>query len=247
MTPPGDPRAKARRYWDARAREDAYHFVDNRLAYGDADADAFWSSGPEALDSILGELGAAIEPGDELVEIGCGVGRLTRALAAAGATVRAVDVSPQMLERARAENPGLTAVEWILGDGETLAPIADASADVCFSHVVFQHIPDPDVTLGYVREMGRVLRPGGWAAFGVSNAPAVHWAPGVGARARAALRALSGRGPHGQSHPAWRGSAVNLDRLTEVAGEAGLEVERVSGAGTQFCYVLARRQAAAAA
>jgi len=240
-------RSDARDYWDARAREDAYYFVDNRLAYGDPDLDAFWASGPEALASVLGGLGAAIRPTDEIVEIGCGVGRITRALAAAGATVRAVDVSPRMLELARAENPGLGEVEWILGDGRALAGIADASADVCFSHVVFQHIPDPEVTLGYVREIARVLRPGGWAAFGVSNAPDVHRPPPPAARARGWLRALARRGPRGQAHPAWRGSAVELARLEAVARETGLELDRVTGAGTQFCYVLARRPAIAAA
>jgi len=237
------PHADASSYWDARAAEDAYYFVDNRQAYGEPDLEAFWASGPEALAAILGELGAAIGPADEIVEIGCGVGRITRALAAAGASVRAVDVSPRMLELARAENPGLDSVEWVLGDGKTLGPVASASADVCFSHVVFQHIPDPEVTLGYVREIGRVLRPGGWAAFGISNAPEVHRAPSVAARLRSAARALAGRGPRGQAHPAWRGSAVDLDRLRAVASEAGLGLERVSGAGTQFCYVLARRAA----
>ena len=56
------------------------------------------------------------------------------------------------------------------------------SVDGCFSHVVFQHIPDPPITLNYVREMGRVLRPGGWALFQVSNDPTIHQPPGGRAR-----------------------------------------------------------------
>lgn len=76
-----------------------------------------------------------------------------------------------MLERARALHAQLTNVKWIHGDGESLSGIADASVDAVFSHVVFQHIPDPRITLGYVREMGRVLRPGGWTAFQVSTDP----------------------------------------------------------------------------
>lgn len=240
------PGANAREYWDARARENPYYFVDNRLAYGDPDLEAFWASGPEALAAILGDLGATIEATDEIVEIGCGVGRITRALAARGASVRALDVSERMLELARAENSGLDSVEWILGDGASLTAIGDASADVCFSHVVFQHIADPEVTLGYVREIGRALRPGGWAAFGISNAPEVHRPPGALTRLRAGVRGFAGHGPRGQAHPAWRGSAVELDRLRAVATGAGLAIERVSGAGTQFCYVLAVRAEAPA-
>jgi SAM-dependent methyltransferase len=236
-----------REFWDARAAEDAYYFVDNRLAYSAPDAKAFWRGGEELVAEILELLDLTIRPDDELVEIGCGIGRLTRPLAARGASMRAVDVSPRMLALAREHNPGLANVAWVLGDGRTLSPIADRSADGCFSHVVFQHLPDPAIALGYVREMGRVLRPGGWAAFQVSNAPQVHRRPPLGRRARGFLDAVRGRGPRGQGHRAWRGSAVDLELLRAVAAEAGLEVERTVGAGTQFCFVRLRAQPSASA
>ncbi len=234
--------ARMRRYWDERAREDPFYFVDNRLRYRDPDLAEFWAGGRRDLDAILSALGARIEPGDEIVEIGCGVGRLTRVLAERGRSVRALDVSSEMLALAREHNPQLANVEWMLGDGATLAGIGDASADVCFSHVVFQHIPDPAITLGYVREMGRVLRPGGWAAFQVSNRPEVHRRSPWWRRAWAWLRARLGRAPRGQAHEAWLGSAVDLEELRRAAAAAGAEVERVEGAGTQFCYVLMRKR-----
>src|SRR6185437_5844049 len=84
-------------YWDERAREDAYYFVDNRLDYGMPDVDRFWTGGDEALGLLLDIAGAAIDPGDVIVDIGCGLGRLTRAAASRGARVRAVDVSSEML------------------------------------------------------------------------------------------------------------------------------------------------------
>lgn len=234
-------------YWDARAEEDAFYFVDNGRDYRDPDLARFWGDAPELLDTILDMLEVRLEPADEIVEIGCGVGRMTRPLAARGRSVRALDVSERMLALAREHNPQLDNVEWILGDGSSLAPIAAASADACFSHVVFQHIPDPELTLGYVREMGRVLRPGGWSGFQISNQPEIHRPPSAWRRARAWLSAQRGRAPRGQAHPAWRGSAVDLDRLAAVAQESGLAVERVVGEGTQFCFVLLRRQAAASA
>jgi SAM-dependent methyltransferase len=231
-----DP-ADMREFWDERARENALYFVDNTLDYRSPDAERFWREGELVVERILQMLGASVEPGDHVVEIGCGVGRLTRALAALAARVTALDVSAEMLARARELNPELDGVTWLEGDGASLAGVDDASADACLSHVVFQHIPDPGVTLGYVREMGRVLRPGGWSAFQVSNDPGVH-------RPRRRLRALLRRGPRGQEHPAWLGSAVDLDELGATAAAAGMDVERVEGAGTQFCLVLLRRRAA---
>ena len=233
-----------RDFWDAAAREDAYFFIDDRLQRGSPDRERFWGEGPALLDHFLGELGAAIESGDVVVDIGCGIGRFTRPIAHRARFVHALDISGEMIERARREHGDLTNVEWVHGSGVDLRPLADASADVCFSLVVFQHIPDPRVTLGYVRDMGRVLRPGGWAGFQVSTAPQVHRSPRAPLRSR--LRDLLGRGrgaPADRGHPAWLGSALDLDALRATAGEAGLVVERVVGAGTQFCLVLLRRRA----
>ncbi len=147
-------------FWDERAREDAMFFVDDRMRYGAADEERFWVGGREAVDLILGELGVELAGQETVVEIGCGVGRVTRELAARAERVVAIDVSERMLALAREHNPGLRNVTWLHGNGADLAGVGDGEADACFSHVVFQHIPDPAVTLGYVREMGRVLAPG---------------------------------------------------------------------------------------
>lgn len=230
-----------RRFWDARASEDPFYFVDNQLRYGDPDLERFWAGGREALDKMMELLDARIASTDTIVEIGCGVGRITRPLADRGEQVVAVDVSEQMLEAAKQLNPGLDNVEWVLGDGESLAPIGTSSADVCHSFVVFQHVPDPRVTLGYVREMGRVLRPGGTAFFQVSNQPDVHRKPPLRKRLRPLLGAALGRAPKGQLDPSWRGSAIDLGELRSVARGARLDLERVVGEGTQFCLVLLRK------
>jgi SAM-dependent methyltransferase len=228
------------RFWDARAREDAYYFVDSRLEYRSPDEEAFWAGGEEALDKLLGVLEApAIDGDDVVVDIGCGLGRLTRPLAERAARVIALDVSSEMIERARGLNEHLENVEWLHGDGESLRPVEDGSVDACVTHVVFRHIPDPAITLEYIREMGRVLKPGGFAAFELSNKkePHVHRSSG---RFRA-LAALVGRAPKGVTDPAWVGSYVDLADLRRTVNEAGLVLERVVGEGTDFCVVLVRK------
>ena len=53
---------------------------------------------------------------------------------------------------------------------------------------------------------------------------------------------MVGREPRGRTNAAWLGSAVNLDELRATANDAGLDVENIEGAGTQFCFVRLRRQ-----
>ncbi len=226
-------------FWDERARENPFYFVDNRIDYRSPDLERFWAQGEATVDAVLSPLGASLESGDVVVEIGCGVGRLTRTLSERVQRVIALDVSEEMIALARVHNPELANVTWLVGDGSSLSGVQEGCADACFSHVVFQHIPDPAVTLGYVTEMGRVLRRGGWAAFGVSNDPSIRRRRS-GVRAR--MTARLGRSPAGQGAPEWLGSAVELDALRDAADQGGMALENVVGEGSQFCLVLARRR-----
>lgn len=227
-------------FWDERAKEDAFYFVDNRIGYRDPDAEGrFWAGGVEDLDNLLRATEIEVRPTDRVVEIGCGVGRLTRVLSERAESVKALDVSAEMLEQARGHNGALANVDWVHGDGVSLAGIPDAHADLVVSHVVFQHIPEPAITLGYVREMGRVLKPGGLAGFQVSNDTTVHRPR---ARFGDRLRAALGRAPKGQTHAAWLGSAVEVDELRAAAAEGGMEVEKLVAEGTQYMLVRLRRR-----
>jgi ubiquinone/menaquinone biosynthesis C-methylase UbiE len=92
------------------------------------------------------------------IEIGCGAGRMTRALATFFDRVAAVDVSEGMIERARkVVGPN---VEFLLVDS-TQIPVSDQSASAIFSTHVLQHLDSVEIGYGYFREAYRVLRPGG--------------------------------------------------------------------------------------
>lgn len=222
-----------RDFWDARARENAEYFVDNRLDYNAGDEDFFWEQGVKDLDTMLGSVHAELRPEDVVLDIGVGVGRLSRALAPRVAKVTGIDVSAEMIERARGNLEGHD-VDLLVGDGVSLQPLADGSFTAVVSLVVFQHIPDPQVTLGYIREIGRVLAPGGWAAFQVSDDPEIHTKDYP---MPSRIKQLLGRAPKGQDDPAWRGSAVPLDAVRAAAADGGMTVAEVSGAGTQYCIV----------
>ena len=233
------PAVDSERYWDERARENALYYVDTGVGYDDPDSDEFWRRGEAVVAGMLDMAGVSIAPDAAVADIGCGVGRLTRALARRARTVYGIDVSREMLALAESHNPRLANVEWLHGDGVGLGVLGDASVDGCFSHVVFQHIPDPRITLNYVREMGRVLRPGGWALFQVSTDPGVHRRPDGGVRAW--MKALLGRPDVDR---AWWGSAVDPGALRSALSDAALDVEQVLGEGSQYTTVYARRAAA---
>ena len=240
MYGPPVPEVDSERYWDEKARENALFYVDNRVDYDNPDNEAFWAGGDEVLDRMLDLVGHSIGANDEVADIGCGVGRLSRAMARRARRVYGIDVSREMLARARAHNEDVENVEWLHGDGHSLRVLGDASVDGCLSHVVFQHIPDPEITLEYVRDMGRVLRPGGWALFQVSTDPSVHRRR-IGLADR--LKQVAGRGGDYDDR-AWWGSAVKPRALREALADGGLAIEKLDGEGTQFTTVLARRRGA---
>ena len=234
---------ESERYWDERARENALYFVDNEVDYDDPDTDAFWRRGEEIVDRMLDVVDLSLNPDEHILDIGCGVGRLTRALADRAKRVYGLDVSTEMLKLAAGHNADLANVEWLHGDGRGLGVVEDAAVDGCFSHVVFQHIPDPAITLNYVREMGRVLRPGGWALFQVSTDPKVHRAPAPGGL-QTRVRRLLGADRVGEEDRSWWGSAVDIAALRAAAEQGRLEIERISDEGSQYTTVLARRSVA---
>jgi len=100
-----------------------------------------------------------VPPGLRVADVGTGTGILARELAALGVEVVAVDHSPRMLEAARAQLAldGVAGVELREGAAESL-PLADASVDAVFAHMVLHYLASPREG---VREMARAVRPGG--------------------------------------------------------------------------------------
>jgi len=230
-------KAPSKEYWDARAEENALFFVDTRIDYYDPDEQQFWDTAAATLNSVLEGVGAEIRPEETVLDIGCGVGRLTRVIAERAKWAHGIDISPRMLALAREYNRHVENVTWHEGDGVSLAGIDSESMDACVSHVVFQHIPDPAVTLGYVREIGRVLRPGGWAVFQISNDKRVH-DPGLRSRValRTRLKIALGRQPRGVTSRNWLGSSIDLPDLRRAVDDGGMDLTALVGEGTQFCY-----------
>ena len=109
----------------------------------------------KSLDATVG-----IKPDDEILEIGCGVGRVGMVLAPLCKRWIGCDVSSNMLKHAAKRLSKFKNIRLIEISGFDLKPVADASVDVVYCTVVFMHLEEWD-RYNYVLEAYRVLRPGG--------------------------------------------------------------------------------------
>jgi ubiquinone/menaquinone biosynthesis C-methylase UbiE len=126
----------------------------------------FLRSGDEVVDRYLQLLRRHGGPDafDDVLDFGCGVGRLSLAWSRHARSVTGVDISRSMIERGRYLLTGHDAITLELNQEEELALFTDQRFDLVFSHVVLQHMPWECATV-YLGEFFRVCRPGGWVAF----------------------------------------------------------------------------------
>jgi len=107
-----------------------------------------------------------LDPGGRVLDVGCGAGRTSTVLAAAGFDVVGLDISRPMLGLAAAEDP---AVRYVAGDAAAL-PFAEGSfPTVLFSYNGIDELRPTSARVAALREIHRVLEPGGRFAFSSHN------------------------------------------------------------------------------
>ncbi len=163
---------KMRADWDARARENARYYVNT--ATEEWTDETFFASGERTIaEEILTDMTNICQGREpkqmKVLEIGCGAGRVTRALANLFGEVHAVDVSGEMVARATRAVENLPGAHVYQNNGMDLSVIPGDNFDFAFSTIVFQHIPSREVIENYVREVSRLLRPGALFKFQVQG------------------------------------------------------------------------------
>src|ERR1700733_13385610 len=149
--------------WNQRAREDAHYYV----AFGGRDQGEAQclATAADVLRSIEAQLkrlpAKANRRAWRALEIGCGPGRLIKPLSRHFGEIHGVDVSDEMIRLARERLRDIPHAHFHATNGASLGQFADASFEFVYSYAVFQHIPSRDVVLEYMREIRRVLKPGG--------------------------------------------------------------------------------------
>jgi len=163
---------KMREDWDRRARENARHYVNT--ANTQWTDEEFFASGEQTVaEEVLTDLGNICQgkatADMRVLEIGCGAGRVTRALAKIFGEVHAVDVSGEMIRQATEALHAYRNAFVYQNNGKDLAVVPERQFDFAFSSIVFQHIPSREIIENYVKEVHRLLRPGALFKFQVQG------------------------------------------------------------------------------
>ncbi len=153
------------RTWEENARTDPLWSI-LALPGKTWDAEEFFETGERDVAELMAYLGTKGLPLRHVraLDFGCGVGRLTQALANSFAGVDGVDVSARMIELARARDRSGGRCRFSVNPRPDLRLFADGAFDLVVSLLVLQHIPPP-FSEAYVAEFGRVAAPGGALLF----------------------------------------------------------------------------------
>ena len=209
---------KMRSDWDARAKENARYYV--ATLKDDWTDEEFFASGEQTVsEEILTDMVNICQGKDpkqmRVIEIGCGAGRITRALARLFGEVHGVDVSGEMVEQARKALANTPNASVYQNNGMDLSVLPEGPYDFAFSTIVFQHIPSRDVIYNYVREVNRLLRPGALFKFQVQGDATMQTSP----------------------DDTWLGVPFSDADAVEMADKCGFEPRYRHGAGEQYFWL----------
>ena len=159
------------RNWDGLAQADPLWAIctDPAKRNNQWTREDFFSTGRNEIKAVLGyatRIGVCIDKTSPALDFGCGVGRLTRALADQFSECVGVDISPAMINQARELSRDLSHCRFLLNEDIQLKSLPDNYFGFIYSSLVLQHIAGP-CSHQYVAELVRVLKPGGTLIFQV--------------------------------------------------------------------------------
>jgi len=163
--------AELKNDWEHLAERDALWAIltDSSKAGGKWEIDDFMATGTAEIETVMNYLAWIRHVPDfsgAALDFGCGVGRLTQALARRFDFCMGVDIAEEMIRKANALNQ-FANCRYVV-NAESQLPFEDASFAFIYSNIVLQHVP-PRFAEEYLREFVRVLAPGGVLVFGVQD------------------------------------------------------------------------------
>lgn len=156
--------------WNELGKDDPLWVVltDPSRKGGKWDPAEFFKTGQDEIAQVLSDV-SALRPDlgrKRALDFGCGVGRLSQALAERFDEVDGVDISPSMIAHAQRFNRFAETCRYHVNADSDLRRFPDHHFDFIYSSITLQHI-EPRFQKLYVRDFMRVLKPGGVAVFQV--------------------------------------------------------------------------------
>jgi SAM-dependent methyltransferase len=157
--------------WEALARNDALGAIltDQTKSGGKWQLDEFMATGESEVVTVmehLRQIGHEPDFGGAALDFGCGVGRLTQALARRFASCTGVDISKEMVSQAERLNK-YPHCRYVV-NAESRLPFRDGEFAFIYCNIVLQHVPKRFAE-EYLREFVRILGAGGILVFGVQD------------------------------------------------------------------------------
>ena len=172
--------ARLSRNWTSWGRKDPLFAVltDERHKGNAWQTEAFFATGRAEIREVLDDVRGLLLPirTGRALDFGCGVGRLTQALADHFEECVGVDIAQSMVDKAWEFNRHDGRCCYVVNESAGLGRFEDGSFDFVYSNIVLQHMP-PELSTGYVREFIRVLAPGGVAVFSCPARPGTRQGP----------------------------------------------------------------------
>lgn len=158
-----------RRDWETLADTDPLWAVltDPARKGGRWEPEEFFATGEAELAGVLATAADVGLPasGGAFLDFGCGAGRITRAASSRFERAVGVDIAEGMVETARRLNADRPGCEFVVNARRDLSLFEDGAFDLAYSTIVLQHQPTRELAAGYLRELVRVVRPGGGLVF----------------------------------------------------------------------------------
>jgi ubiquinone/menaquinone biosynthesis C-methylase UbiE len=141
---------------------------------GGRNLEAFFATGENEIAAALEAIDASglAMRRRKALDFGCGIGRLTQALASRFQEVYGVDIAPSMIKLANQYNRHINNCRFVLNDSDDLAMFPNGMFDLVYSAITLQHM-QPRYSKNYLRELIRVLTPGGALMFQIPIGPIV--------------------------------------------------------------------------
>lgn len=160
---------KLQRTWEGLAQADPLWAIctDPAKQNRQWNREEFFATGRNEVGVVLhclADLGLQVDGNAPALDFGCGVGRLTRALAEHFSECWGMDISPTMITLAKEFNHDLPQCRFLLNERDNLDSLQDNYFGFVYTSIVLQHMAEKYIR-GYIAELVRVLRPGGVLMF----------------------------------------------------------------------------------